>query len=182
MSRIVFGRSPYTLLVLMWTNAASGACPAGGFEQVQGADGVHVEVVERAGRGEVVARLGGGVDDQVGPAVGDQREHPGPVADVEFDVGERRVGVDEPLLVPAGVAAGAEEVGPLVVVDPDHPPPGGGRSGRRPRTRSGPREPVTRRVGIRLSPVGRGRQNRRKCRQSRVSSAVFWSRATFPNP
>ena len=39
---------------------------AGGFEQVEGADGVGVEVVEGDGGGAVVGGLGGGVDDGVG--------------------------------------------------------------------------------------------------------------------
>ena len=42
---------------------AGGAEAASGFEQIEGACGVDVEIVERAGGGEVVAGLGGGVDD-----------------------------------------------------------------------------------------------------------------------
>jgi len=42
---------------------AGGARAAGGFEEVEGACGVDVEVIERARGGEVVAGLGGGVDD-----------------------------------------------------------------------------------------------------------------------
>ena len=42
---------------------AGGAGAAGGLKKVEGADCVDVEVVEGAGGGEVVARLGGGVDD-----------------------------------------------------------------------------------------------------------------------
>ncbi len=45
---------------------AGGAKAAGGFEEVKGACGVDVEIVERAGGGEVVAGLGGGVDDRGG--------------------------------------------------------------------------------------------------------------------
>jgi hypothetical protein len=42
---------------------AGEAGAAGGFKKVEGACGVDVEIVERAGGGEVVAGLGGGVDD-----------------------------------------------------------------------------------------------------------------------
>ncbi len=45
---------------------AGGAEAAGSFEEVEGACGVDVEIVERAGGGEVVAGLGGGVDDSGG--------------------------------------------------------------------------------------------------------------------
>jgi len=44
------------------------------------------------------------------------------IADVEFVVGERPQRRGKPGLVPAGVAGGAEENGPLVVVDAVNPP------------------------------------------------------------
>ncbi len=61
---------------------------AGGFEQVERADGIGVEIVERDRRGAVVRGLGGGVDDDVGRSFLEQREHAGAVADVEFVVVE----------------------------------------------------------------------------------------------
>ena len=62
-----------------------------GLEQVERADGVHVEVVERAGGGEVVARLGGGVDHEL--VARPLRSAPSTavaVADVEVVVGVAR--------------------------------------------------------------------------------------------
>ena len=52
------------------------AGPAGGFQQIQGADGVSSKSIERNGRGAVVRRLRGGVNDQVGPQFVDQRQEP----------------------------------------------------------------------------------------------------------
>ena len=49
-----FGVSPYTLLVEVKMNTASGAVQAGGFEHVERAAGVDVEVGERLAGGPVV--------------------------------------------------------------------------------------------------------------------------------
>ena len=57
--------------------------PAGGLEQVERADGVDVEIVERPLGGQVVARLGGGVDDQVEVAPLEERLDRRAVANVE---------------------------------------------------------------------------------------------------
>jgi hypothetical protein len=89
----------------------------GGFEQVERADGVRVEVVERDRGGAVVARLSGGVNDGVGLQFGEQLDGAGPVADVEFVMLKRAERRFKPPLVPAGVARLPEEDGPLVVVD-----------------------------------------------------------------
>ncbi len=93
---------------------AGAAC---GFEQVERADGVGVEVGERDRGGAVVRRLGGGVDDGVGLQIGEQREDAVAVAHIDLVVRERLVRVLEALLVPARVAFGTEEDGALVVVD-----------------------------------------------------------------
>ncbi len=61
---------------------------AGGFKQVERADGVGIEVVERNGGGAVVRRLGGGVDDGIRTESGEQVEHALAVADIEFVVVE----------------------------------------------------------------------------------------------
>ena len=90
---------------------------AGGFEEIEGADGVGVEVVEGNGGGAVVGRLRGGVDDDGGRDGFDEGEDAGAVADVELVVDEARELGGETGLVPAGVAGGAEEDGALVVVD-----------------------------------------------------------------
>lgn len=88
-----------------------------GFQYVQCADGVDVEVFEGPGGSEVVAGLRGGVDDDGGAEGGEEGADGSAVADVEFVVAEIPVGIEEPLLVPAGVAAGSEEIGAHVVVD-----------------------------------------------------------------
>ncbi len=92
---------------------------AGGFEEIQGSNGIGVKVVKRDRGGAVVRGLGGGVDDGIGPQGLQQGEHAGTVADVELVVSEgfpKRFG--EPALVPSGIALRAEEDGALVVVDP----------------------------------------------------------------
>ncbi len=114
----------------MWTNGDSGAGLAGRLQQVQGADGVGVEVVEGNGRGPVVGRLGGGVDDARRAQFRDQGEHAAAVADVEFVVDEVRQLSGEPVLVPAGVPLRAEEDGALVVVDAVDLPTEGMKEGR----------------------------------------------------
>lgn len=53
---------------------AADAGAAGGFKKVEGADCVDVEVIERAGGGEVVAGLSGGVDDRGGFEFFDESE------------------------------------------------------------------------------------------------------------
>ena len=94
-----------------------GAGATDGFEQVQGADGIGVEVIERDGGGAVVAGLRGGVDDGVGLELGDEIEDALAVADVEFVVVEVFDQLGQALLVPAGVTLRSEENGALVVVE-----------------------------------------------------------------
>ena len=96
---------------------AGGTEAASGFEEVEGADGVDVEIVERAGGGEVVAGLGGGVDDGGGFEFIDEGEDRGAVPNIELMMAERGEGFDETVLIPAGVSAWAKEIGPLVVID-----------------------------------------------------------------
>ena len=96
---------------------AGGAEAADRFEEVEGACGVDVEIVERAGGGEVVAGLGGGVDDCSGFEFFDEGQDRGAVTNIEFVMAEGGEGLGEAMLVPAGVTAWAKEVGPLVVVD-----------------------------------------------------------------
>ncbi len=87
-----------------------------GFEEVERADGVGVEIVERDRRGAVVRGLGRGVDDDRRLDGLDQRQDAGAVADVELVVDEARQLLREALLVPAGVTLRPEEDRPLVVV------------------------------------------------------------------
>jgi hypothetical protein len=81
-----------------------GAVLPGGFQQVEGAYGIGVEVVERDGGRPVVAGLGGRVDDGVGGDVAHQAQHARPVADVELVVLEVAQFMLQTLLVPAGIA------------------------------------------------------------------------------
>jgi hypothetical protein len=90
---------------------------ARGREQVQGADGVDVEVVVGDVGGAVVRRLRGGVDDRAGAQFLEQFLNARAVADVELVVDEAGEGLLEAALVPAGVAGGAEKRGALVVVE-----------------------------------------------------------------
>jgi len=96
---------------------AGDAGAAGGFKKVEGADCVDVEIVERAGGSEVVAGLGGGVDDRGGFKFFDEGEDRRAVPNIELVMTERGKGLSEAMLVPAGVSAWAKEIGPLVVVD-----------------------------------------------------------------
>ena len=106
----------------MWTNDDSGAVPARGLEQVQRADGIDVEIIKGPGGGQVVAGLGGGVNQQVRFERGEKGVNPGAVADIQFMMVKLRVDGLQAALVPAGVAAGAEEIRPRVVVDAIHFP------------------------------------------------------------
>ncbi len=94
---------------------AGAACS---LEHIEGADGIGIEVVEGDRRSPVMAGLGGGVDDGIGPDLGDQVEDSLPVADVEFVVDEALQVLLEALLVPSGVSLRAKENGTLVVIHP----------------------------------------------------------------
>jgi hypothetical protein len=76
---------------------------AGGFEEVQRADGIGVEVVKRNRRRAVMRGLCGGVDDDVGLNFCNEVENALPVTDVEFVVGEAGDEIGEAFLVPARV-------------------------------------------------------------------------------
>jgi hypothetical protein len=93
-----------------------------GLEEVQRADGVDLEIVERPVLGQVVRRLGGAVDQEIGPGVGDLSEDRVTVPDVEIAMGEARRFAPDPLQVPGGVAIVSEEGPAQVVVDADHLP------------------------------------------------------------
>ena len=100
---------------------------ARGFEEVEGADRVGIEVVEGDGGGAVVGGLGSGVDDGIRLDGADQFEEALAVADVDFVVVEGGAElIGEAGLVPAGIALGAEEGGALVVIDAMDGPAEGG--------------------------------------------------------
>ena len=90
---------------------------AGRFEKIQGPDGVGIKIVEGDGRGAVVGRLGGGVDDGVRFERLEELKDAGPVPDVEFVVLECSAqGPGQSPLIPAGVPLGPEKYGTLVVI------------------------------------------------------------------
>ncbi len=93
-----------------------GAGLAGGFEEVQCADSVGIEIVEGDRGRAIVRRLGGCVNYGGGLDRLNQCEHPGAVANIEFVVNEAGDGGGKTALVPAGVPLRAEEYGTLVVV------------------------------------------------------------------
>ena len=65
-----------------------------------------------------MAGLGGGVDDRGGFEFFDEGKDRGAVPNIELMMTEGGEGLGEAVLVPAGVAAWAKEVGALVIVDP----------------------------------------------------------------
>ena len=98
-----------------------GAGAARGFQQIQSADGVGVEIVKRDRRRPVVGRLRGRMHDDVRFDCGHQLQQRGAVANVDV---EMRVAGDtcaQALERPAGVSFGPEENGALVVIDAEDP-------------------------------------------------------------
>jgi len=96
---------------------AGDAGAAGGFKKVEGADSVDVEVIERAGGGEVVAGLGGGVNDRGRLEFFHECEDRRAIPNIELVMTEGGEGLSEAVLVPTGVSTWAKEVGSLIVVD-----------------------------------------------------------------
>ena len=68
------GLVPVNLVSRHMDEGAGDAGAASGFKKIEGACGVDVEIVERARGGEVVAGLGGGVDDGGGFEIFDESE------------------------------------------------------------------------------------------------------------
>lgn len=98
-----------------WRLGAGLPC---GFEEVQRADGVGVEIIKRNRSRAVVRGLGGSVDDNVGFDFGNEVENALPVANIEFVVGEAGDQISEAFLVPTRVALGPKKCRALVVVHP----------------------------------------------------------------
>jgi len=94
-----------------------GAGAACGLEHVQCANGIGVEVFEGYRCRPVMAGLGGGVDDGVGPDLSNKVEDTLSVADVELVVDEALEILLEALLIPAGVSLRAKEDRALIVID-----------------------------------------------------------------
>ena len=96
------------------------AGPPCGLQKVERPHGVNVKIIKGPGGGEVVAGLGGGVDNGRGLKLSDKLQNGLAIANIQLMVFEVFKLFRQPLLVPAGVTAGAKEVGPLVIVDPVH--------------------------------------------------------------
>lgn len=64
-----------------------------------------------------MARLRGGMHEQVGFEFGHQPCHATAVADIRFMLGEGGIALKQALLVPAGVAGGAKEIRTVVVIN-----------------------------------------------------------------
>ena len=90
---------------------------AGGFEEIEGADGVGVEIIKGTRGSEIVAGLGGSVDDVGGLEGSEAVEHALSVSDIELVMLKGRVLGFESLLIPTGVTLRAEKVCPHVVVN-----------------------------------------------------------------
>jgi hypothetical protein len=94
-----------------------GCVPADCLEKVQGSNGVYIEVIKRPSRGKVMARLRGGMDKQRWADLLHASENLGAITNIKFVMVEVSVSVLQPVLISTGVALGAEEVGPVVVVN-----------------------------------------------------------------
>lgn len=87
-----------------------------GFEKVEGADGVNIEIIEGYSGREVVGRLGGGVDDNGGLELFHEPLDTGAVTNIQFVVGEALQIAKKPLLIPPSIALRTEENFALIVV------------------------------------------------------------------
>ena len=105
-------------------NVASGRVPARRLEQVERAVGVDAEVRLRVGRGPVVRRLRGGVDDELDLAARARAKTPLDavgVADVDVERAEaRRASRQSRSVTVRGRGLRAEEARAHVVLEPDH--------------------------------------------------------------
>lgn len=87
------------------------------FQQVQRADGIHVEIHKRNLLRLVVRRLGGTVNDQVKPLRLEEIHDLLPVADVERHVGKAPGVLAQALKVPARVARRAKKLAAQIVIN-----------------------------------------------------------------
>ena len=94
-----------------------GACSAGGLEHVQGPDSIRIKIIERNGRSPVMTGLGRGVDDGIRLYLGNQINDSLSVTNIKFVMDETLDIALETLLIPSGIALGAEKDGSLIVVD-----------------------------------------------------------------
>ena len=96
--------------------------PTAGLEQIERADGIHVEVVKWPAGGKVVARLRSGMNYCIGTLLGDKFDDTVPVANIKI---MKRVMLEfrsQAIGVPIGIALRSEEIGAHVVVDANDVP------------------------------------------------------------
>jgi hypothetical protein len=86
-------------------------------KEVEGTDRVDIEILKRPRGGEIMARLGRGVNHQLRLDLLDQVPNAVTVSDIELTMCEVVAGTFQPFLVPAGIAGGAEELRAHVVVN-----------------------------------------------------------------
>jgi hypothetical protein len=89
---------------------------AGGFQHVQRAARVHIEIVIGAFRAEIMAWLCRRMDDHIRRGFADQRRHAAPIPNIQFVVGKVAACRFQPPLIPTGVPLFAKEVGAHVIV------------------------------------------------------------------
>src|ERR1035437_2280021 len=94
-----------------------GAGATGGFEEVQSAQRIDLEVEEWNGGGAIVRGLGGGVNDEVRPKLFHQGQHSLPVADIERGMPVVRHLTAQAFQDPTGIAFGTEKDSAMIAVD-----------------------------------------------------------------
>ncbi len=115
------GRSPYTLLVDMWTNGVSAQNCRAASSRFKRSDRIHFEIEKWNGGGPVVRRLRSGVHNHGGPKILHESENALTVADIEIAmIVEREFA--QPGKSPPGVALGSKENGAEVVIYPSYAP------------------------------------------------------------
>ena len=95
----------------------------GHFQQVERPRGVHVEVDEGHGLGQVMRGLCGAVDDQIEAAPREQFFQRSAIAYVDPIVGEPACRGSQPLEVPGRVTGWTKELAPHVVIQPNYDVP-----------------------------------------------------------
>ena len=91
--------------------------PAARFQEIQGTDSIDIKILERPRGGEIMARLGRGVDQQLRLEVLDQFLDAMTVPDIELAMRKVTARLLQALLIPSCIAGGAEELGAHIVVN-----------------------------------------------------------------
>ena len=89
---------------------------ARGLEKVERADSVDIKIVKRPAGGQVMAGLGGSMNDGGGFQLFEEIHHALPVANIQFVMLEIGKGLFESLEIPTGIALGAKEIGAHIII------------------------------------------------------------------